>query len=220
MVSTPEFRFAQVVDTVLSKKLIGSDAAALMSEICNEYRSQHYAPPSAAAVSKSIDMCRTCDSALSNPSPGIWNYQDSDVLFVVSNISDVKDKIPIFGTLLKNAGFNSAFCGMVGLTKCAFKAVSNTNIEACSSFVYDQVNVSRPKAIVVLGADPYKLFAVNESNHKSVVGSSWWYGTYKIFSGHSLGLLDNRVDTAEYIDLIKSVYKFTYGNQPEIISLD
>jgi uracil-DNA glycosylase len=172
--------FECTYDTLVSR-LGESEAQSCLSEIASSYREKFLRKPDVDALASAISACRACEAVSALPVLGWWNWHDCDLLIVSSNPYTDERFIKDLGVLLKNSKFSSAFCGVIHATKCKFKEIEDVNVQNCSSWLHDQIDVSRPKVIAPLGAQAFEYFRTNQKNYTSAIGSSWWWGIYKIF---------------------------------------
>ena len=165
-------------------------------------------------MDSAIQNCRTCDNAESAPVSGWWNWQDCDFLIISTNAYVDEHYAKTLGTLLKAAGFSSAFCGVTHVTKCGFPVIDKVNIDNCARYVYDQIDLARPKAIGILGATPFDLFRTNQKNYSSSIGSSWWWGVYKMFALPS----SKSFEEEQWLPILTEAHDYIYG--PTMSMLD
>lgn len=219
MSSTGEERLLEVVENVLAEEYPQSVVASLLDRFRNEYATRHVRPLHYSQVSSSVDACRTCPEAQSTPYYGKWNTVDPDIVFILDNIqSDYK----YFGEILpmlKAAGISSSFFGLLAVTKCQFNKVSDDNRGNCSHYLYDQIAAARPRAIIISSASSFDLFVTNQKNYTQSVGTSWWWGMYKVFCIPPLARLEES-NRESYFNVISDVANFVYGLNPDILALD
>ena len=178
---TSDSRIFECVHDELTKRLGESETQGCLSSIAHDYAENHLRKPNVDALAVAIEQCRTCKNATNKPKLGWWNWHDCDLLIVSSNSYEDERFVSELGRLLKESKFSSAFCGVIHATKCDFKEIESVNVQNCSSWLYDQIDVSRPKIIAPLGAQAFEFFKTNQNNFSSAVGSSWWWGIYKIY---------------------------------------
>lgn len=220
MSSTGEERLFQIVEDVLTRHLHQSDAASYLDEIKQKYLEQHFRKVSTQGLSRHIAACRTCDSPTSLPNEGKWNLVDPDILMIVDNVDRYKENISALIPLLKSAGISSSFFGLTGLVKCTFQKYSQDHINNCSSYIYDQLDSIRPKAVIVSSKSTFELFQTQQKNFTAAINTSWWWGVYKIFCLDSLGKYDPEIMGPQYLDVFRSVHAFVYGMNLETLLID
>lgn len=213
--STADVRIFDCVEEVLSSHLGQADSQSYLNEIRRLYYSKHLKNLPYRVVEEAISNCRTCTDASSAPTVGWWNWQDCDLLIVTSNTFNDERFSSELGGLLKDAGFSSAFCGAIGVTKCSFGKIQPGNIENCKNYVYEQIDIAKPKAIAILGADAYQLFKISDMNYTASIGQSWFWGIYKIFSLPS----SRDFEDVRWNQILSRSHDFIYGQYDEILDV-
>lgn len=214
--STADVRIFDCVSEVLSQHLGQSEAQSYLDKIRQNYYNKHLPRIKFQVLDTAISKCRTCKNAQSEPESGWWNWQDCELMIVTSNASSDSKFANSLGKALSTAGFASAFCGCVHVTKCKFEKVSSENIDNCSNYVYDQIDVAKPQAIAVVGAAAFELFRTDQHNYTSAVGTSWYFGVYKIFCWPLLHTIE---EDPSWISLMKETYQYIYGNNEDVINI-
>lgn len=210
MVSTADVRIYECFADTLAQRYGQSEVAEILNSARHTYYDEYLIKHTPDVLNESINQCRACTDVCSVPSAGWWNHNDPDFLIVASNSHKDTYWINVIGGLLKTTGFSSAFCGVVHLTKCDTKdKVSDQMIENCYPFVYQQIDASKPRCIAIVGAPAFELFRTNQNNYKEAIGSSWWWGLYKIYC---LPPVKEFTDNpTAVINVLKQCYAHTYG---------
>lgn len=208
--SQADIRIFDCVSDSLAKNLPESEAQAILVEIREKYYSKHLPEIHFQKLQSGIESCRTCPEATSPPVVGWWNWQDCDLLIVSANPYSANSG-PL-GQALAQSGFASAFCGAIHVTKCNFSSIEQSNIDNCRGYLYDQVDVAKPKAIAVTGAVAFDCFSDGTRKYKESIGTSWWAGLHKVYC---LPLLKDIEDPA-WTNILKDAYKFIYGSLEDV----
>jgi uracil-DNA glycosylase len=177
---TSDSRIFDSTYEVLLNHLGESEAQSYLTEIANSYRDKFLRKPDVDALAQAISACRACENVSALPVLGWWNWHDCDLLIVSSNPYFDERFIAELSANLKQSRFSSAFCGVIHATKCKFKEINDVNVSNCSSWLHDQIDVARPKVIAPLGAQAFEFFRTDQKNYTAAIGTSWWWGIYKI----------------------------------------
>lgn len=210
---TSDIRIFESVHEVLEAKLGTSEAQSCLTSIAREYKVKFLRKPDVEALADAISRCRACENAETLPRLGWWNWHDCDLLIVSSNSYSDERFVSELGSTLKRARFSSAFCGVIHATKCSFKEVSDQNVLNCSSWLYDQIDAARPKVIALIGAQSFEFFRTDHKNYTSAVGSSWWWGTYKVYCLPP----SKDFDDPKWSIILDEIYQHIYGISFDVI---
>lgn len=181
MVSVADVRLYECLADTLEQRYGQTEIAEILSSVRSKYYDDFLVKFNGDSVEQSISQCRACDNITNVPVAGWWNYQNPDLLIVASNSYADRYWIQSIASHLKAVGFSSAFCGVIHTTKCEVPKIEEQNRTNCIPFAYQQIDSSRPRALAVVGAQAFDLFRTHQSNYKESIGTSWWWGLYKVY---------------------------------------
>ncbi len=213
MVSVQDVRLYEVLADTLSQRYGQTEIAEILSSVKTKYLDDYLPKYSPDVVNDSILSCRACDNVSSGPATGWWNHTNPDLLIVASNTHNDSYWMASIGGYLKAVGFSSAFVGAIHITKCGLAKIETDNINNCYPFTYQQIDLCRPRAIVVVGAPAFDLFRTNQGGYKEAIGSSWWWGLYKVYCLPPVKDFHNESSDLTY-SLLQQAYQHIYGISP------
>lgn len=205
----------EIFQEVLTDELGITHAQKISQTVRTEYYERHRKAINFTSLSSAISNCRTCPEAKSAPEAGWWNWQDCDLLIVHSNSYHNQKYANSIGQHLSDSGFSSAFCGAIGLTKCSFEDITFQNIQNCTGWLFDQIQLSQPKAIAIIGSAAYDIFKTSELNYTNSINSSWWYGLYKVYALPSFSDLED----SRWKQSFDEIHNFIYGNDSDVVKV-
>lgn len=208
-----DIRITESLHKVLVKRLGETEAQAALSEVVADYLDNHTLVPNVNRLHDAISACRSCDNAKAAPQHGWWNWQSGDLILVTSNVYTDDRYTGALGMMLKQTKFSSAFVGGINVTKCSFESVTTENVKNCSHWLYDQIDIARPKVIAPIGAQAFEFFKTNQKNYTSAIGTSWWWGIYKIYALPSFKDLGEE----SWLEIFSNIYNYIYGSQIDVI---
>lgn len=213
--STSDVRIFDCVSEVLSENLGQTETQSYLQQIRQRYYNKHLPVKKYTSLDSTISNCRSCKEAEEKPVSGWWNWQDCDLLIVTANAYNDNKFSDSIAAFLKFTGFSSAFCGVVHITKCKFSEVQEKNINLCHHYVFDQIDVAKPKVIATIGNQAFNLFKTNQENYSSSIGDSWWWGIYKIYALPSF----KNIEDDRWTEIFKRIHKEIYGEISDILDL-
>lgn len=207
---TSDIKVMSVVADVLEAELGITHAQACVNQIRHKYYKEELYVPNPDTLVRAIQSNRTCIDNRPTKDVGWWNWLDSDLLLVSANLDRDQRYSSQLGQLFKQANFSSAFVGCISAAKC-----NAEELHGCERYVYDQVDISRPMAIAVTGKDAFSLFQTNQKNYTSSIGTSWWWGLYKIYC---LPLLKD-IEDGQWSAILSEIHNFVYGTTYDTIDI-
>ncbi len=214
-----DMKLLSVLEEVLPKYMHRADVQSVLDDLRTKLVAD-YDLPNLKSLHELTKNCRKCPNLVHSAALPTWNLTDPDVLFILDTPKQNQESYKILTNLLKDIGFSSRRVALTYLNRCApkeYRAYSPEEIENCLAYLFNEIQILRPKLIVLLGSIPLLSFFGTGTKLKDCRGQIIWLGPWAFLPTYSPGYLRQAGESqvAETRADISRAYHFTYGSAEE-----
>jgi len=204
---------------VLSDKLENYIPRADVSLVLDDLREEVYSytgDDSIREVHSIIKNCKKCPNLVLDRALPAWNKTDPDIVLINERPTVSKEEGQLLVKGLQKAGFKSTLAGMTFVNRCSTKGnakYSQEEVSNCSSFLFTELQLLRPKLIVPLGLAATQVLLGGDLQLKDVKGKICWLGPWAIMPSFSPAyILRAEGGAADSFNAdLQVAHKFIYG---------
>lgn len=208
-------KLLEVLSNLLPSYLHQADVQAILDSLRNDMYSDVQLG-SLREMHAVINHCRRCEFMPPNPMLPQWNLSHPDVVFIRENPSSSEASDKLFVDTLVKVGFHSTNICLTYTTRCPLdkRIPSLDEVENCSSYLYQEIQMLAPKLIVPMGFIPIQDF-IPKLKITEEHGRVFWLGPWAIMPvlGPMHVLQSKSNLNQQFENDLASAYRFVYGDK-------
>lgn len=153
-----------------------------------------------------VANCKKCVHANSKPIAPRGNISNPKALFILENPAKGLDRLK---AILDEMGFDEQSYACSYLTRCQLREVTDTEVNNCQNYLFNEIDLLHPQLIIPVGALPTKILLNKDIRINEIHGKSIWLGIYQVVPIWSPIYVDKADITPAYIEdlnRVKSLY--------------